>query len=93
MDGKYGKEEFAKLHNLDWFRVLTVLRNSASHADNYNKAIYFPNHKTLPVYPDVIEWKTIKIINKQTEPIRYNDAEVIGLLTHIMNFFKSNYND
>lgn len=87
----YGKNEFLKLHTLDWFQVLTVLRNSASHADNYKKGNYFPNHSNIPQYPASLSWGTLTMTNKQRDPIRYNDKEVMELLKHALEFFETNY--
>lgn len=81
-----------KLHTLDWFQVLYLLRNNASHFDNYNKIITFPTWKWLITpYPEKVEWNNIRILNGQFgHDIRYNDKQVLELIDNIITYFDQN---
>ena len=76
----------SKLFNEDWFRVLYVLRNNASHFDNYGKQIEWIFRKK-----DSISWETITIKKDDIgHEIRYNDAELIRLFRYGLLYFKDN---
>jgi hypothetical protein len=90
---KYYKDSpnWFKLHSLDWFRVLYVLRNVASHADGFEEVIKFPTWKKLTdQYPNTITWNGITINNGHTGNVEYADKQIISLVEHTINFFKSN---
>jgi len=74
-----------KLFNEEWFRVLFVLRNNASHHDNYGKQIEWSFKE------EKIQFQGI-IINKNDigHKIRYNDAELFNLLEYTYAYFIEN---
>ena len=80
------------LHSLDWFQVLYLLRNNASHLDNHGLHVKFPDWKWLiNPYPEVVSWNGIEIKNGQKgETIRYSDKQIIDLLDVINNYFIEN---
>ena len=92
-----GKQEMTKYYSYDWFRVLNVLRNSASHADNEGRVVQFPDRdpkwkknpdkNPIKPYPDTIQWGNIKITRGQKENIRYSDKDLLELFKHIVSFF------
>jgi len=91
-----GNSEFYEFHDkYDWFKVLYILRNLASHGHHiYKRGIEFPDTKQLKgkikPYPDTLTWKTISIIRGQkTEPM-INEVQVANLLSYIMTFFAGN---
>lgn len=92
-----GSDKWFQLHELEWFQVLYVLRNIASHADNYNNKIIFPKRtpnswkKLKKAYPDKIQWKGIEIENGHIGNIRYNDEEILELLDYVIQFFSLNF--
>lgn len=75
-----------KLFKEDWFKVLYVLRNTASHFDNYGKEIEWIFKKK-----DQVSWHNI-IINKNDigHLIRYNDAEIYQLVSFGLKYFLEN---
>jgi len=85
-------EHWKQLHTLNWFQILYLLRNNASHFDNYNRKICFPTWKWLVnPYPPNVEWNNIKISNGQFgHDIKYNDRQVLELMDYIVKYFDEN---
>jgi hypothetical protein len=83
---------WAKFHTMNWFQVIYLLRNNASHLDNYNKNVSFPKWKwLLEPYPEEVTWQGILIINGQFgHDIRYNDKQILDLLDYIVFYFDKN---
>ena len=86
------KDQLAILHKNDWFQVLYVLRNIASHYDGGHEPIKFPRFKwLLQPYPNKIEKEGIVIIEGQMgNEVRYNDMQLIKILSDSIKYFISN---
>lgn len=96
-----GKDTISKFHEYDWFRVLYVLRNSFSHADNItNKEIEFPDRNKkwkkspdknpIKPYPDIITYGLIRIKRGQTDHIECSDKDLVSMFNHILEFLGKN---
>lgn len=75
------------LFNEPWFRILYLLRNNASHFNNYGRYI-----KSDWIFrEDKVIWGTL-IINKSDigHEIRYTDREIILLMHHTINYLETN---
>ncbi len=84
----------AKLHTLEWFQVIYVLRNVASHFDLHNEQVEFPRMKwLLHPYPNTITSHGISISNGQYgHTVHYADKKLLELLFSVSIFFDQNEN-
>lgn len=88
-------EKIYSFHSYDWFRILYVLRNITSHADNVGHRVQFPDKSRhykgkIQPYPDIITWQLISITRGQQSNVFYSEVQIMQLMSHILLFFSSN---
>ncbi len=96
-ESQFGKTEGRKvylrtqLQKKDWYVMLYILRNNASHADGLHTEFDLPyflkdSKKTS------FTWRTISVTKGMfAYAIRYNDEELLLLYEDMMSFIKLNY--
>lgn len=91
-----GKDELFPFYDThDWFKILLILRNFASHGWKMNgkQGLKFPDkdkrdlRKKVKLFPDVLKFDTITIKRGQKELPVVTEVNISNLLSHIIGVF------
>jgi len=80
-----------ELRNEDWYVMLYLLRNNASHSDNIQTPVVFKSF-LKKLNKETISWKTIEVKNGMYgHKIRYNDEELLELYNEMIEYIIANH--
>jgi len=81
------------LQSENWYRMLYLLRNNASHSDNLHTKVKFTGFIKELNQPR-IEWKNLVVEDGMFgHKIRYNDEDLNELYNEIYNYVATNYQE